>query len=156
MSKLKRMRSRGGGDRLCRRFAHGEHGTVAIEFAIVLVLLLTILFGIIAFGFQLATRIALSYAVAEGGRSAVAGLTSTERQQLATDAVNRVLTDFSPLIDPTDATITVSSEGETSNGELIEVAIAYSDDRFNLFPFMPAFSSNWNVQTTFLVADPSD
>jgi Flp pilus assembly protein TadG len=141
--------------RLRASLSRDEGGTVAIEFAIVLVLLLTVMFGIIAFGFQFATHIALSYAVSEGGRSAVAGLTSTERQQLATDAVNRVLTSFSPLIDPTKATVGVTSEGQTAEGEAIQVAITYSDNRFDIFPFVPAFNATSTVETTFFVADPS-
>ena len=137
------------------RLLRDERGTVAIEFAFVLVIFLSILFGIIAFGFQFAARIALAYAVAEGGRSAVAGLTSQERQQLASDAVTRVLTSFSPLVDPSDATTTVSSEGQTADGEAILISITYNDNRFNIFPFLPALNANRAVQTTFLVADPS-
>ena len=138
-----------------RAFPGDERGTAAIEFAIVLVFLLSVLFGIIAFGFQFATHIALSYAVSEGGRAAVAGLTSDERQELASDAVNRVLTSFSPLIDPTEATVEVSSEGETSEGEAILVAVTYSDDRFDVFPFVPTLNGSTQVQTIFFVADPS-
>jgi len=132
-----------------------RRGSVAIEFAIVLTLLLTILFGIVAFGFQFATRIALSYAVAEAGRSAVAGLTSAERQQRAEDAVDRVLTSFSPLVDPAKAVVEVSSEGETQDGEVIRIAITYSDNRFDVFPFVPALNGDRAVETVFLVADPS-
>jgi Flp pilus assembly protein TadG len=104
-------------------FLRDRKGTVAIEFAIVLTLLLSITFGIVAFGFQFATRIALSYAVAEGGRSAVAGLTSQERQRRAEDAVDRVLTSYAPMVDPSKAVVEVSSDGETADGELIRVAI---------------------------------
>jgi Flp pilus assembly protein TadG len=132
-----------------------RRGTVAIEFAIVLTLLLSILFGIVAFGFQFATRIALSYAVAEAGRSAMAGLTSAERQQRAEDAVGRVLTSFSPLVDPSKATVDVSSDGETVDGEVITIAITYNDDRFDVFPFLPVFTANRAVETDFLVVDPS-
>lgn len=135
--------------------ARDTSGTVAVEFALVLVLFLSILFGIIAFGFQFAARIALSYAVAEGGRSAVAGLTSTERQSRATAAVDRVLTSFSPLIDPGRATVSVSSQGATPQGEAIEIDIDYEDDRFNIFPFLPALDATNSVKTVFLVADPS-
>lgn len=132
-----------------------KSGTVAIEFALVLVVFLSILFGIIAFGFQFAARIALSYAVAEGGRSAVAGLTSAERQSLAVAAINRVLTSYSPLIDPGRATVSVSSQGATPQGEAIEVGIDYADARFNVFPFLPALNATNSVKTVFLVADPS-
>lgn len=145
-----------GGQRGARAsFLRDRNGTVAIEFAIVLTLLLSITFGIVAFGFQFATRIALSYAVAEGGRSAVAGLTSEERQQRAEDAVDRVLTSYSPLVDPSKATVAVSSEGETGDGELIRVAITYSDNRFDVFPFLPLFQADRAVETVFLVSDPS-
>jgi Flp pilus assembly protein TadG len=137
------------------RLLRDRRGTVAIEFAFVLVVFLSILFGIIAFGFQFAARIALSYAVAEGGRSAAAGLTSAERQSRASAAVNRVLTSFSPLLDPSRATVTVSSEGETTEGEIIDIAIAYDDNRFNVFPFLPALSADRAVETSFVIADPS-
>ncbi len=130
-------------------------GTVAIEFAFVAVLLLSILFGIIAFGFQFASRIALSYAVAEGGRAAVSGLTSTERRTRADAAIDRVLASFSPLIDPDRATISVTSQGQTAQGEAIEIDIAYADDRFNVFPFLPLLNASSSVSTVFLVADPS-
>jgi Flp pilus assembly protein TadG len=132
-----------------------QRGSVAIEFAIVLTLLLSIMFGIVAFGFQFATRIALSYAVAEAGRSAVAGLTSAERQQRAEDAVDRVLTSFSPLVDPSKAVVDVSLEGETADGEVIRIAITYNDNRFDVFPFLPTFNANRAVETDFLVTDPS-
>lgn len=137
------------------RLLRDERGSVAIEFAFVLVMFLSILFGIVAFGFQFAARIALSYAVAEGGRAAVAGLTSEERQDRASTAVMRVLTSFSPLLDPAKADINVSSEGQTAEGEVILVAITYNDSRFNIFPFLPALNANRAVQTTFLVVDPS-
>lgn len=142
-------------ERPAARLAHDQSGTAAVEFALVLVLFLSILFGIIAFGFQFAARIALSYAVAEGGRSAVAGLTSVERQSRATSAINRVLTSFSPLLDPGRATILVSSQGQTAQGEAIEIDIDYQDDRFNVFPFLPALNATSSVTTVFLVADPS-
>jgi Flp pilus assembly protein TadG len=132
-----------------------ERGTVAIEFAFVAVLLLSILFGIIAFGFQFASRIALSYAVAEGGRAAVSGLTSVERQSRADAAIDRVLTSFSPLIDPDRATINVTSRGQTPQGEAIEIDIEYADDRFNVFPFLPSLNAASTVKTVYLVADPS-
>jgi Flp pilus assembly protein TadG len=143
-----------GGFRLARDF-RDNNGTVAIEFALVLVVFLAILFGIVMFGFQFAARIGLSYAVAEGGRSAVAGLTTAERRQRAIDGVNRVLTSLSPLIDPNRAVVSVTPLGETTDGEAFQIAVIYDDDRFNVFPFMPDLASTRAVETTFLVADPS-
>ena len=135
--------------------ARDQSGTAAVEFAFVLMLLLSIFFGIVAFGFQFAARIALSYAVAEGGRSSVAGLTSAERQAKAVTAINRVLTSYSPLIDPTKAIVAATSQGQTPQGEAIELKIDYTDARFNLFPFLPVLSATARVKTVFLVSDPS-
>lgn len=137
------------------RLARDQSGTAAVEFAFVLMLLLSILFGIVAFGFQFAARIALSYAVAEGGRSAVAGLTSVERQTRAVAAINRVLNSFSPLIDPAKATVAATSQGQTAQGEAIQLKIDYADSRFNVFPFLPVLSATSQVKTVFLVSDPS-
>jgi len=143
-----------GGSCLTRLFQN-QAGTAAIEFALVLVAFLTILFGIITFGLQFAARVGLSYAVSEGGRAAVAGLTTAERKQRAIDGVDRVLSSLSPLIDPARAVTSVTSLGQTTDGEAIEISVTYNDDRFDLFPFMPDLASTRAVETTFLVTDPS-
>jgi Flp pilus assembly protein TadG len=113
------------------------------------------LFGIVAFGLQFATRIALSYAVTEGGRAAVAGLSDTERESLATSAIGYALNAYSPLVDPDKATVSVTPVGATSNGEMLEISISYSDTRFANLPFVPDLSNLPPVSTTFIVADPS-
>lgn len=136
-------------------FAGNREGTVSIEFAFVLVVFLSILFAIVQFGFQFAARIALSYAVTEGGRAAAVGLTSAERTGLAQSAITGVLTSYSPLIDPAKATVNVSSLGQSTNGEKISVSIGYSDNRFNIFPFVPNLNAASSVHTIFFVADPS-
>jgi hypothetical protein len=138
-----------------RRLLRDEQGVVAVEFAFVLVVFLSILFGIMMFGFQFAGRVALSYAAAEGGRSAMVGLTSAERQQRATAAVTRVLTSLSPLINPDEAVVSVTSGGTTEEGEIIDISIAYNDSRFNVFPFMPSLNTGRAVETSFLITDPS-
>lgn len=130
-----------------------ESGSVAIEFAFVSVVFFAILFGIITFGFEFGTRIALSYAVAEGGRAAMAGLNTTERESLATDAINDALDAYSPLVDPDKATISFDLSG--TNDSVMKIAIAYSDDRFSSMPFVPSLGDLPPVETTFVVSDPS-
>jgi Flp pilus assembly protein TadG len=131
-----------------------RRGAAAIEFALVLVVFLTLLFGVIAFGFRLATRIALSYAVAEGGRAAVAALSPAERSALADAAVTRVLTSFSPLLDPAKAAISVTDQGPAAEGEAIRIAITYQDARFAVFPFLPQLAAIQTVQAVYLATDP--
>ena len=49
-----------------RADARGERGAVAVEFALVLPLVLVLLFGIIGYGFMLSFRQGISQAAAEG------------------------------------------------------------------------------------------
>lgn len=136
------------------RFASDERGSVAIEFAFVAAVFLAILFGIMSYGFQFATRIALSYAVTEGGRAAVAGLDAAQREQYATDAINDALNAYSPLIDPSLAQLSFL-EAPSSNGNTLEISIDYDDARFSFLPFIPAPGDLPPVTTTYIVTDPS-
>ena len=135
-------------------FRDDRRGTTAIEFAIVAPVLFAILFAIVAFGVQYATRIAITYAAAEGGRAAVAGLSDTERAQLAQAAITNTLTALSPLVDPTKASVTVSL-GNEGTDKTISVSIAYSDTRFAQMPFLPDLTGLQPVTVQYYVTDPS-
>ena len=85
--------------RVLRREAGGradreERGAAAVEFALILPILVVLVFGIIAFGYMLSFRQALSQAAAEGGRAAAvkpAGTTNADRLTAARAAVNDAL-----------------------------------------------------------------
>jgi len=144
-----------GGD-LMRRLARDEKGVVAIEFAAVSTLFLMILFGIIAFGFQFATRIALNYAVSEGGRAAVAGLTDQQRIDYAKEAIDNVLNAYAGLIDVDQTSgVTVTQDGLTTSGDKRFLISIQPTARFAYLPFVPDMSNLPAVSATFVVADPS-
>jgi len=143
-----------GGAPAVLRAIRDERGSVAIEFAFVAAVFLAILFGIISYGFQFATRIALSYAVTEGGRAAVAGLDASQRETYATNAINRALVAYSPLIDPASAALDFQ-ETDDPQGNRLLVRIDYTDTRFSLLPFIPTPEATMRVETTFVVTDPS-
>jgi Flp pilus assembly protein TadG len=136
------------------RFRDACTGTTAVEFAIVAPLLFAIMFGIIGFGLQYATRIGLTYAASEGGRAAVAGLSDVERESLARTAISNTLATLSPLIDATKATVSVNLTDEASDRK-IAIGIAYSDARFAKLPFIPDFTTLNPVTVTYYVTDPS-
>jgi len=79
-------------ERVRRRLCGDIRATTAVEFGIVAPLLFAVMFGILAFGLQFATRLAVTYAATEGGRAAVGGLSDTERESLARAAITRALT----------------------------------------------------------------
>ena len=71
---------------MARRFRsllHDTSGAAAIEFALISVPLILLLFGGITYGGVLATKIALEHAASEGARAGIAGLTLCEREERA-------------------------------------------------------------------------
>jgi Flp pilus assembly protein TadG len=144
--------SRAGG--ACPRWRGDDRGTTAVEFGIVAPLLFAVMFGILAFGIQFATRIAVTYAATEGGRAAVGGLDDTERESLARAAITRVLTALSPLVDPTKAAVTVV-QADVASDHKIDISITYNDTRFASLPFVPDLSTLNPVTVEYYVTDPS-
>lgn len=139
------------------RFCRDERGSVAIEFAFIAIVFLTILFGIMSYGFQFATRIALSYAVAEGGRAAVMALDTGSRQQFAEAAMDRALESYSPLVIPGNAIYELVESPVTLAGvstTQLAITLNYTDNRFSFLPFVPTPDETMRVSTTYIVSDP--
>ncbi|ANH38953.1 TadE-like protein [Nocardioides dokdonensis FR1436] len=81
-----------GGDRRER-----ERGAAAVEFALVVPLLLLLVFGIISYGYMLSFRQAISQAAAEGARAAAvapAAFTTGEKQTAANNAIKQALDSY--------------------------------------------------------------
>lgn len=88
------LRREEGGRRAASR---EERGAAAVEFALILPILVVLVFGIIAFGYMLSFRQALSQAAAEGGRAAAvkpAGTADGDRLTAARAAVNDALDSY--------------------------------------------------------------
>lgn len=69
------------------RHARGERGAAAVEFALVVPVLLSILFGMIDFGFAINRYTVLNNATREGVRAASLSATSTEVTKVVNDAL---------------------------------------------------------------------
>jgi Flp pilus assembly protein TadG len=128
-------------------------GTVSIEFAVLFPVFLALLFGMIVFGAQYSVRMALTYAAAEGGRAAMAGLDDAERQALASAAVQETLKSLAPLVDPEKAEVQIAF-ADQDDGEEITVSIGYSDHRFARLPFVPSLDDLPPVTVRYLATDP--
>jgi len=105
--------------------AAGERGVAAIEFALVAPILLTLVFGIIAYGIYFCVWIAISEAAANGARASVGGLTDAERISLATTAVTNDITSYGPMLTIGNATI-VAQDAAGSSGGAFQVSVTYN------------------------------
>jgi Flp pilus assembly protein TadG len=138
----------------CRRLPDDICGTISVEFALLAPVLFAIMFGILGFGMQYSTRIALTYAASEGGRAAVAGLSDNERETLARNAIENTLKALSPLVDATKAQVSFQMVADQNNTE-VDISIAYNDTRFAQIPFLPDFSNLAPVSVSYFITDPS-
>jgi Flp pilus assembly protein TadG len=77
-----------------KRPRRNEKGASAVEFALVLPLLVLLLFGIISYGVMLSFRQSLSQAAAEGARAAAVTFVENEKQDEAVGAVDAALDSF--------------------------------------------------------------
>jgi Flp pilus assembly protein TadG len=71
-----------------------DNGAAAVEFALVLPLLVLLLFGIISYGVMLSFRQSLSQAAAEGARAAAVTVVDDDKQDEAYAAVDEALNSF--------------------------------------------------------------
>jgi Flp pilus assembly protein TadG len=92
-----------GGDR---------RGTAVVEMAITLPILLMLLMGIISYGDWLLTAHSVQQAANDAARSAIAGLSSTERASLA-QASMQIAIRRAGALNPDKATLAVDDDGAT-------------------------------------------
>jgi len=121
-----------------RRAAAAEEGTASVEFALVAVLFLTFLFGVVAYGIQFASRLAIAQAASEGARASIAGLTDAERIGYATAAAQAVLDSYGGLVDP--AATTVVAAPVAGDASRFRVTVTHDLGAFalaQLVPFVP-------------------
>lgn len=119
-----------------KTFASCRHGSSAVEFAMLLPVFLTIVFGIVVFGSYLAVIHGVQQLAAEAARSSVAGMTETERSALASTYVTNNAATY-PLIIP--AKLTTAAATSPSNANVFVVTVNYDASTMFIYslPFVP-------------------
>jgi len=87
----------------------GEQGAAAVEFALIMPVLLTLVFGIIAYAYMFSFRQTLSQAASEGARAAVGASTAAQSTAAATTAVAGALSTYGMTCGTKNLTCTISS-----------------------------------------------
>ena len=90
-----------------------EGGVVAVEFALVLPLLVTLVFGIVQFGLALNTKLTLTHAAREGARAAVVGSNATTAVKDAATGLDLKTSDID-VVPCDDGTVGEQAEVEAS------------------------------------------
>lgn len=123
---------------ILRKFHVARSGASAVEFALILPVLLALVFGIVVFGSYLAVVHGVQQLAAEAARSSVAGLSETERSSLASNYVNTNVSAY-PLIMPSHLTVNAGTSESDANVFVVTVNYDASDMFIYSLPsFVPA------------------
>jgi Flp pilus assembly protein TadG len=115
-----------------------ERGAAAVEFALVSVLLFTLLFGIVQYGYYFFQSTSAEAGAREGARLAAVGVTNCASWRA--EVVNR-----SGSASPTAADITLSYSPSQTVGAEITVRIPWERQNFG-FPFVPFLGSGTTTE----------
>jgi Flp pilus assembly protein TadG len=118
----------------CRR------GASAVEFAMLLPLFLTLVFGIVVYGSYLAVVHGVQQLAAEAARSSVAGLSDSERSSIASSYVSANVGTY-PLITPNKISVNAATSGSDPNVFVVTVSYNAAGMFSYSLPFVPTPSS---------------
>lgn len=105
-----------------KSIALNRDGTSSVEFAILTPLFLLFLFGMVAYGIYFGASHSIQQIAADAARTAVAGLSPSERRTLASDYIARNAGDY-PFVDPHKLSLTIRDS--PSDADEFSVSIRY-------------------------------
>lgn len=118
------------------RRARGERGAALVEFAISIVLLLTLLFGIISYGYMLSFKQGLTQAAAEGARAGAVAASGSE-VSAATAAATRSVGAFNKACNATPSVgLTCTYTLSATTPKTVTVQLTYN---YKTYPLLPKF-----------------
>jgi Flp pilus assembly protein TadG len=117
----------------CRTALRNRSGAAAIEFAIVGPVFVLMLLGIVSYGGYFWLAHSVQQLANDGARSAVAGLSATERQQLAQATITSEVTSYASL----NASLMTVTESEQSQAITVTVNYNAADSGFWIASIVP-------------------
>jgi Flp pilus assembly protein TadG len=118
------------------KFVKCRRASSAVEFAMVLPVFLTIVFGIVVFGSYLAVIHGVQQLAAEAARSSVGGMSETDRATLASTYVAANATTY-PLINAARLSVNAATSGTNANVFVVTVNYDASTMFIYTLPFVP-------------------
>ena len=120
-----------------KAFSRCTRAASAVEFAIMLPLFLTIIFGIVVFGSYLTMVHGVQQLAAEAARSSVAGMTDGERNSLATNYVTANASTY-PLLNASGLSVNAAASASDANVYVVTVNYNASGSLLFNLPFVPS------------------
>lgn len=130
-------------------FKSEEDGAAAVEFAILVPVLLMITFGIIYFGFLFGVSHSLQLVAAEATRASVRGVTMTERLQLAETAFDDAISK-SPLLDPSRVEAVYQQTSVPFTGLVVTVTYNLEGTLADSLPIVSSSAGSSIVREAFI------
>jgi Flp pilus assembly protein TadG len=122
------------------RRGRGERGAALVELSLAVMLLCTLLFGIISYGYALSFKQSLTQAAAEGARAAAVA-TSGSAEPAAQAGVTRAVKAFNKICGTGGLTCTYSRlathTGCATDNVCMRVRVSYDYNHYPLMPKMP-------------------
>ncbi len=122
-----------------------QHGTVLIEAAFALPIMVALMFGILIYGTWFMTAHSLQQAANDAARAAVAGLNTTERRTLVDQSINAARAAF-PV--PAAQTINVTT---TESSGYYRVTLRYDMNNAPLLAAIPVPAANRMLERSAVV-----
>ena len=129
----------------------GQEGVQAIEMALVLPILLTMVFGMIDFGLVLYTKEVMANASREGARQGIRFVTPMLTDSDIETITKDTLTQGS-LLDPTKATVNVTNAGGGFGTDLT-VDLQYTHDFIAVGGLVPGIPNTITLQSTTVMSN---
>jgi Flp pilus assembly protein TadG len=124
------------------RGRRGDEGAAAVEFALVSLLLFTLLFAILQYGFYFYQLSSANAASREAARLAATGVKDCDN-----DFLNAVKSRASGItVVGLQTTVTDPPVASPEDGQVVNVKVTYNITRFG-FPFVPFISGSTQTQT---------
>ena len=125
--------------------SRGEAGASAVEFAIILPVLLLLIFGIIEFGFAIYDKTMITHASREGARAGIVFRVPVVTDDEIVNVVNNYLSDTLITFGGSNsATVTVTRAGYNA-GDPLKVTVAYTYTSLMLPDLVATLSREFNM-----------
>lgn len=130
------------------RLLRCEKGMAALEFILIAPALFALIFIIVLYSFYFAAVMGVRQAAAEGARAAVAGISISQREELAKNRADAVINAYGPLLAAGEGAKVEATTGDSVETFKVKVTYNISESALYDYSFLPMPPSPISATTT--------